>query len=106
LRLLAVPVNDFQNTAPQSSACEKSKLKAGVNAAKESSIQLLDKVHTNVPFLKWLQDQDGVRGGSSGFMDSSYEKFLVDSRGVLIRRYRAFDSDWEDVSGELGTLLR
>lgn len=104
LQILAVPLNEFDNTAPQSSACEKAKLYEGVG---DKSFIVLDKLTSGAPFLQWLTSQEPPNGGPSGSLRTSYEKFLIDSSGSVVRRYGAFDDEWlTDVSGEIKRLLK
>lgn len=103
LQIIAVPLNEFDNTAPQSSACEKAKLYEGVG---DESFPVLDKLTSRAPFLDWLTSQQPTEGGSEGQLRSSYEKFLINSSGSLVKRYGAFDDEWlSDVSSELDKML-
>lgn len=104
LQIIAVPLNEFQNTAPQSSACEKAKLYEGVG---ESSFPVLDKTTSGAPFFAWLTSQEPSEGGPSGMPQTSYEKFLINPSGSVVKRYGAFDGEWvADASKEIDKMLR
>lgn len=111
LQLIAVPMNEFDNTAPQSSRCERSKLYEALTGRPDGGgFPVLDKVvgagARAPPFLRWLLEQTPRNGGATGALETSYEKFLVDSKGALVKRYRAFDHEWvPDVSNEIEKLL-
>lgn len=111
LQLIAVPVNEFANTAPQASQCERAKLYEGIMGRPEGDyFPVLDKVYANgnraPPFFGWLLDQEPRKGGQSGPLKTSYEKFLIDSSGAVVKRYDGFDDEWvQDVSSELERLL-
>lgn len=102
LQFLGVPMNEFANTAPQNARCERAKMYEGVQ---DSSFPVMDKLTCGAPFLKFLTSQEPAKGGPCGPLETSYEKFLVDSNGVVIKRYSGFD-DWvDDISPEIDSLL-
>jgi len=111
LQLIAMPVNEFSNTAPQASQCERAKLYEGIlGQSTDDPFPVLDKGFANgdraPPFWSWLLAQEPQRGGEAGPVRTSYEKFLIDSRGALVKRYGAFDDEWlDDVAKEVDRLL-
>lgn len=108
MQLIAVPVNQFGSQAPQSTSCEKKILykKCGVE---DNAFPVLDKVDANgksaAPFFAWLTSQNPPRGGGTGPLEWNYHKFLIDSEGKLIKRYKPFDLEWKKVGREIERLL-
>jgi len=104
LRVIAVPFGEVDSDAPSlTSGCQVVETYQGmIGDASGNAVSL------TIPatLLEWLMSQQPRRGGHTGQLRSSFEKFLVDSSGSLIRRYGGFEDGWiDDVSVEIEKLL-
>jgi len=103
LRVIALPFGEVDSDAPSlSSGCRVEAYQGMVGDASGNSLSLT----LPATLLEWLMSQQPRRGGHTGQLRSSFEKFLVDSNGALIRRYGGFEDGWiDDVSVEIEKLL-
>lgn len=104
LRVIAMPFGEVDSDAPSlSSGCRVVEAYQGmIGDALGNSFSLT----LPATLVEWLMSQQPRRGGHTGQLRSSHEKFLVDSSGALIRRYAGYEDGWiDDVSDEIEKLL-
>lgn len=88
---------------------------AGIGRLMDSSVTVLDKTLPQgdqaAPFFTWLASQTPLNGGfkfqerypgDKDFMniDGNFNKFLIDAKGNLLKRYRNFDEEWDPFAEE------
>lgn len=96
---MAFPCNQFGNQEPKSDAEIKKFARDKMNA----TFPLFDKIEVNgdgaIPLYKNMK---GIAGG--GEVKWNFEKFLLDKKGNVIRRYRSKVQP-DDIADDIQTLL-